>query len=98
MRKGQRKLRPGEVRCGECRQPLLEAAAVIMRGQPLHPIGCFEPALRKWIATLDALVAKGAGAVDWSISMGSVSPKIAYHLGQLTIDVLQAARARRAAR
>jgi hypothetical protein len=76
---------------------MLEAAAVVMAGQPIHPIGCFEPALRKWIARLDSMVAKGVGAVDWSISMKSVSPEVACRLGALTGDVLRAARARRRA-
>jgi hypothetical protein len=74
---------------------MLEAAAVVLNGQALHPIGCFEPALRKWRGRLDAAIKKNAASLDLVVSMKSVSPEIAYHLGALTADVM---RARRAAR
>lgn len=67
---------------------MLEAAAVVMNGQHLHPEGCYEPALRKWKAQLDELVVKHVGAFDLSLSMPTVSPSLAFRMGQITVDVM----------
>jgi hypothetical protein len=47
------RLKPGQVRCGHCDGALLAAAAVTMNGQAFHPIGCFGPALAKWMAEVN---------------------------------------------
>jgi hypothetical protein len=66
----------GEVRCEECKQPMLPGAAVVMNGQHLHPIGCFAPALARWRAEIDELLNKG----------------VARHLGELASDVIRKRR------
>lgn len=70
---------------------MLKAAAVILNGETLHPIGCFEPALKRYMK----IVRKHAGAFDLSVSMESVSPEVALHLGKVTGDILIARRAAR---
>lgn len=82
----------GEVRCAECKQPMLAGAAVVMNGQHLHPIGCFEPALARWRAQIDEALDKGVATVELSVSMSSVSPGVARHLGELAGDVIRKRR------
>lgn len=55
-----RTLQPGEVLCAHCRRPLLKVAAAVFAGEALHPIGCFDAALKKRKATL-ATAMKRAG-------------------------------------
>lgn len=74
---------------------MLQAAAVIMNGQHLHPIGCFGPSLKKWRQAVDEALEKNLGAIDLSVSMGSVSPEVALRLGRLTGDVLRARKVSR---
>jgi hypothetical protein len=71
---------------------MLPGAAVVMNGEHLHPIGCFGPALSKWRAEIDELLSKGLGSVELSVSMSSVSPGVARHLGELAGDVLRKRR------
>ena len=87
--------KPDEVRCTECGEAMLKAAAVVMNGEPLHPVGCFEPALRKWRARVDELITKNVGGFELSISMESARPGATESLERLAGDVV---RARRAAR
>jgi hypothetical protein len=77
---------------------MLKAAAVIMNGETLHPIGCFEPAFKRYMKVVDERLQKHVGGFDLTVSMESTSPEIAYRLGRLSGDVLSALRARRASR
>jgi len=89
------RLKPGEVRCVECGEAMLEAAAVKLSGQPLHPVGCFGPALAKWKAAALERLEKHLGSLDFSIQIGTVTPRVAYDLGRLSADVLRNLRASR---
>ena len=88
-------LRPDEVRCAECKRPMLKAAAVILNGETLNPIGCFEPALKRYMSAVNRRIRAHAGAIDLSVSMESASPEVAMQLGKLTGDLLRARRASR---
>lgn len=74
---------------------MLKAAAVILNGETLHPIGCFEPALKRYMKVVDARLKKQLVAFDLTVSMESASPEVAMQLGKLTGEILIARKAAR---
>jgi hypothetical protein len=86
-------LLPGEVRCATCKQPMLPGAAAFMNGQHFHPIECFDVGLSRWREQIDADLVKGVGSVELTISIPSLSPAVARHLGELAGDLIRKRRA-----
>lgn len=89
------RLKPDEVRCDECQQPLLKLAAAGINGLQLHPEPCFGKALAKWRKTVDELLVKNVGSIKLSISVDSASPRVAAQLDALASNVMLARRAAR---